>query len=256
MITPREADEPASRRVARQLQEMIYSGGLQPGDQLPPERKLASSLNVSRTAVREALATLAGAGLVELSGQGAVIRQQGLQHVADAFATLVVAERTGVLHLLETRLIIETQAVQLAAERRRGADLDRLSLHAYEVEDAVAEGRDATDPDTDFHQQLVRCAHNPILEKVFRVLEDAMRHLYGGMRSEMLSQPRLAEPFLREHRGIVEELRQGHGDAASRLVRSHILRASEYAKREPSIAPAGHDTRLRATARRDGGEAS
>jgi DNA-binding FadR family transcriptional regulator len=46
------------KRVASYLRTRIEAGELRPGDRLLPERKLADQLNVSRTAVREALADL------------------------------------------------------------------------------------------------------------------------------------------------------------------------------------------------------
>ena len=44
--------------VARRLMELFTSGSIQAGTRLPPERHLASSLGVGRSAVREALETI------------------------------------------------------------------------------------------------------------------------------------------------------------------------------------------------------
>ena len=58
-----EADLP--RRIARELLTYIRDQHLTQGDQLPPQTVLAEQLNVSRTSLREALASLQAEGLIE-----------------------------------------------------------------------------------------------------------------------------------------------------------------------------------------------
>src|SRR4029450_9043812 len=60
--------------AADQLLEMVISGGLEPGERLPPERELCAHLGVSRTVVREALNLLEARGLISIQhGRGAVV---------------------------------------------------------------------------------------------------------------------------------------------------------------------------------------
>src|SRR5665648_275813 len=57
--------------VVQQLQGLVSSGKLEPGDQLPAERALAEQLAVSRASVREALRILEARGMLEArAGQG------------------------------------------------------------------------------------------------------------------------------------------------------------------------------------------
>lgn len=48
--------------IVDQILQLIHSGELKPGDRLPPERELAEQLNVSRTAIREAMRALESMG--------------------------------------------------------------------------------------------------------------------------------------------------------------------------------------------------
>jgi DNA-binding transcriptional regulator YhcF (GntR family) len=50
--------------VVQRVRDKLMRGELKPGDKLPPERELATQLNVSRNVVREALRILENAGLV------------------------------------------------------------------------------------------------------------------------------------------------------------------------------------------------
>ena len=61
--------------VARVL-GMVSTGSLKPGDQLPPERKLAETFNVSRPTLREALRALAVLGVVEVRHGGGIFVSQ------------------------------------------------------------------------------------------------------------------------------------------------------------------------------------
>src|SRR5688572_18594724 len=56
-------------QVADLLVDHILESGLQPGDALPPTAELVAHLGVSRTVVREAIAELAGRGVL-MKGQG------------------------------------------------------------------------------------------------------------------------------------------------------------------------------------------
>jgi GntR family transcriptional regulator len=68
--------KPAWVQIEEQLGDRIESGGLTPGERLPPERDLAEALHVSRMTVRQALASLAARGLVERGvGRGTFVRE-------------------------------------------------------------------------------------------------------------------------------------------------------------------------------------
>ncbi|GIH05578.1 hypothetical protein Rhe02_36450 [Rhizocola hellebori] len=60
-MPPRES---LAARSAAALKRYLLAEGLEPGDKLPPERRLAEALNVSRTVLREAVNQLVGEGLV------------------------------------------------------------------------------------------------------------------------------------------------------------------------------------------------
>jgi DNA-binding FadR family transcriptional regulator len=58
-------------QIAEQIQELIRSRALRPGDRLPAERELAAMLGVSRPSVREAMIALEAAGFIEVrTGDG------------------------------------------------------------------------------------------------------------------------------------------------------------------------------------------
>ncbi|MBO9473222.1 GntR family transcriptional regulator [Shimia sp. R10_1] len=56
---------PRYQQLYRHIAAEIRSGGLQPGDQLPPERDLADTADISRVTVRKAVSLLVEEGLIE-----------------------------------------------------------------------------------------------------------------------------------------------------------------------------------------------
>src|SRR6476661_2311336 len=65
----------AVSEVTRRLLTYFTSDAIQPGDRLPPERQLALTLGVGRSAVREALAALEILGVVTVRpGSGTYLR--------------------------------------------------------------------------------------------------------------------------------------------------------------------------------------
>ena len=65
MYTPIQSNK-VYEQIAEQIERSILSGELRSGDRLPTERELSEQFHASRTAVREAMKTLAQKGLVEL----------------------------------------------------------------------------------------------------------------------------------------------------------------------------------------------
>ena len=54
-----------SETVVAAIREQLQTGLIQPGQKLPTEGQLTETFGVSRTVIREAIAQLAAAGLVE-----------------------------------------------------------------------------------------------------------------------------------------------------------------------------------------------
>lgn len=143
--------QPVTRRsvpdeVFDQVLAEVVDGGMEPGESLPSERRLAEVLGVSRPAVREALQRMAQTRLVE-------VRQGGATTVRDfkRYAGLDLLPRLLVRHgnvdvavvrsILEARLVIGPGVAALAAERGGPA----LAATLTETVDALA----ATDDDVE-----------------------------------------------------------------------------------------------------------
>ncbi|GGJ82071.1 FadR/GntR family transcriptional regulator [Deinococcus aquiradiocola] len=162
---------PAGRKVDHVLQELrqaITSGGLAPGDRLPPERDLAAQFGVGRSSVREALSVLQMSGLLDVRhGQGTyVLHVPPPADLAPDAAT--PNEQLDFLPLTEARYAFELGVARLAADRRDPAGLSALR-HAVTALRASAVQGDAAGferANLDFHLALAATTGNAALNAV------------------------------------------------------------------------------------------
>src|SRR3569623_666252 len=106
---------------------LIETRDLKPGDKLPPADQLCRQFAVSRTVVREAVASLKAEGrLRSLRGSGVYVADPRMRATSPMF--MAAPQEIGeVLELMEFRIAVEVEAAGLAAERRIETNLLRMA---------------------------------------------------------------------------------------------------------------------------------
>lgn len=135
-----------SEAVFEQLRDQIVRGDLQPGSQLPGERRLSELLGANRGGVREALKRLVQAGLVATQHGGATrvldYRRAG---TLDLLRELIVdpegdVNRDVLRHTLELQLAISPMTARLAARNGDRVLHDRLRKQLELMRSAQQDG--------------------------------------------------------------------------------------------------------------------
>lgn len=212
--------------VVEKIRRMILDGVLAPGDQLLPERQLAETLGVSRTAVREALTALVSQGFLEITpGSGAYVKEVKIDDLIGPFATIILKEINNIIDLFEARLILESGAARLAAQRAERTDLYDLHELVREMEADVREGRNNDDSDSQFHFSVVRAAHNPVILSLMTVLMGLMNEYYGPIRKQLVESQRHLWP--EQHSLVYEAIKNGDPEAAANAVTAHLNSSME-----------------------------
>ena len=187
------------------IREWIVTLDLAPGS-VVNERELMGRLGLGRTPVREALRDLAREQLVE------VFPRRGM------FVSGVdVGDIAG---LSEVRLVLETEAARLGAERRNEADLEETAVLLDELARASDEHgeRRLIDLDERTHRHVARCAHNPFLEATLE------QYYVLALRIWFLALERVAlDEAIAEHHAILEAIRDGDADRAAEVMRAHVV---------------------------------
>jgi GntR family transcriptional regulator, transcriptional repressor for pyruvate dehydrogenase complex len=203
--------------TVERLGTAIRLGLLPPGTRLPSERELAEQLRISRSTLRQALTTLVQSGhLVALRGRA------GGTFVADAPPLGQEGDapppREEARAVLDYRVVVETGATVLAAERAGDEDLDLL--------DALTEHMDSTPSerfevyrraDVRFHMGLAEACHSPRLVVAMTEVQGQMSDLIQRIAhpDEVLTRSNA------QHRRLVRLLRRKDTGRAVRLMREH-----------------------------------
>jgi DNA-binding FadR family transcriptional regulator len=205
--------------VADRIAADIRAGRLSPGERLPSERELARRLGVGRASVREAIAALQVAGMIDTRpGSGSFV-------AAGAAERSTETRDSSPSDLLETRALLEPAVARLAAERG-GADAEIEALLAA-MEDAT--GDVWNDCDRRFHQRIAALTGNPVLldlaDHIAAVMDEP---LWQRLRDDSIAVPGRTTIHLAEHRMIYEAIAEGDADAAELYAAQHIRRVRKY----------------------------
>jgi DNA-binding FadR family transcriptional regulator len=211
----------AFEQTVERLATAIKLGFLAPGSQLPPERKLAKQLEISRTTLRQALTALTQSGLVT-TARG----RSGGTFVADPLPLPPrprrVFDEDELRALLDLRLAIEVGVVIRAAERATEEDLEPLDDLTRAMDDAV-EFEDYRRADVRFHMGIAEATHSPRLI-------DAMADVQGQLDEAIEMVPHPAEVLKRsneQHRALIARMRKGDVTGAVKKMREHV-EGTEY----------------------------
>lgn len=189
--------------IATKLKQAIETGVYADGDRLPPERELAVAFGTARNTVRRALHQLEQDDLVvRRVGSGTFVRYAGpLEHPSDD-----IRDAISPLQLIEARFAVEPYMTRLATVNATRRDLDGLEALLNRLE-ACGDDKDTfTELDGEFHEQIARCARNPLLLHIYRQINAVRSHAQWKTMKEKILTPDQIVAYNRQHRAIFEAL--------------------------------------------------
>jgi GntR family transcriptional regulator, transcriptional repressor for pyruvate dehydrogenase complex len=213
--------QPASAvsAVAARLLSYFTSGEVEPGTRLPPERQLAASLGVGRSAVREALAALDMLGVVSIRpGSGTYLRGSASELLPQTLSWGLMLGEQRTRELIELRRGLEVQAAELAAGRAEPEHVARLELQLARMRENVTDLAPFVQADRDFHLEIGAAAGNVVL----RDLLQNVRSLLRVWTERILRDEVLAEITYAEHAAIYAAIRDHDPVAAGRAMATHM----------------------------------
>jgi DNA-binding FadR family transcriptional regulator len=205
----------------------IESGDLAPGQRLPTEQDIVNATGVSRTVVREALASLRAKGLITTrQGLGAFVAKS-LPPKTFSIVPNDIQSIEEVLQVLELRMGVEVEAAALAAQRRTMADLDAMTARLDAIDKAVAAGEAGSEQDLGFHRAISRATGNPNFTRLFDTFGAAMIPRQWAPLDDMTPAERTRhfDRMQREHRAIHAAIEARDAGAAQRAMRLHLARS-------------------------------
>jgi DNA-binding FadR family transcriptional regulator len=209
--------------VVEGLGRAIVAGVYGPGDMLPGKEELGERFGVSRTALREALQTLAAKGLIGARtkiGTWVLEARHWNMFDSDVLAWRLAqgADPDFVASLFEVRQAFEPVAAALAAQRRDAADLEDLRHELTAMAAAYGDKQRFTEADVAFHLRVLDASGNPIMRSIGALIATALAAAFE--LSAPTDDRALEENAYRQHSAIVEAIAQRHSqDAADAMMR-------------------------------------
>lgn len=165
-----KVDNPADK-IIRQIRSLITSGQLNPGDKLPPERKLADAFGVGRSHVRDAIRKLEFYGILKtLPQSGTFIAGLGINALEGLISDVLEIEEADFHSLVETRVLLEIEAAGKAAERRTADDIISLTKALEAYEDKINKGLPSVEEDLLFHIKIAEASKNNVLKSLMLII--------------------------------------------------------------------------------------
>ncbi|MDB5361242.1 MAG: hypothetical protein JWO51_2539 [Rhodospirillales bacterium] len=217
---------PLSRtaQLVEHLGTDIRAGRYKPTERLPTEQELMARFDVSRTVVREAVASLKAEGLVVTrQGSGAFVAQnptgKPFRIVQDDLTSI-----TEVLNVLQLRLAVEVEVAGDAAIKRDQLRLDDMARCLEQIDAAVRAGDAAIEADYEFHLSIARATGNPYFERFMRFLGTVLipRQTVRAGIEDPRAQRAYLDQVQAEHRAIYQAIRDADPIAARAAARAHL----------------------------------
>ncbi len=233
--TPTSHRRGRSLEIENFLRQQIDKKQLSPGDRLPTESALTQRFSVSRSVVREAIASLRAEGWVETrQGAGLFVADYHSRDSEQAsFGNADLAETTVYVEVLELRSAVESEAAALAAERCSPADIVRIKEKHAAFKKVAKAAQLASDEDLEFHLAVAMATNNPqfveffeyIVRQTFMPVKMSAGPAKQAMENAYLGE--ITEEHERILQAIISRKPQDARDAMRQHIQASMIRVQE-----------------------------
>mgnify|MGYP001021782664 CR=1 FL=1 len=212
-----------SAALAQHVRGRILDGTWPAGYRLPPERELVGQFGLARNTLRKVMDQLEAEGIITRHvGRGTFVTRDARPAADGENRVLARIHGASPVDVMELRLLLEPQFIELAATRATAQDLQQIRHCLEQSEKAI--GVIAFEHwDGMLHQAILAAAHNSLLTDVYEVLNGVRRQPeWETLKQRSLTPERLAR-YKAQHREIVAALLRRDALAAGSAVRQHLL---------------------------------
>lgn len=210
--------------VISKIKELINSGVLKPGNRLPAERKLALDFGVGRTHVREALHKLEFYGIIKtLPQSGSVINGLDITTLDGLISDVLKIQNYDFLSLVETRFVLEVNAIRLCAERWDEQDMIALEK-AHNNYIKYFDTPERVSHDFAFHRAIAEGCHNPVFKAMLLIITPDILSIYN---KERFCTP--SKILVEEHENMLAAIKSRDGEKAADMMEKHLQGLIDFA---------------------------
>jgi DNA-binding FadR family transcriptional regulator len=211
-----------AEQVAEALVDRIENDGLRPGDPLPSISRLAEEFAVSKPIVREALKTLEGRELIEISnGRTPIVKPITSDSLRLFFERAIAIDPQSLIELLEIRRGLEIQSVMLAAVKRADHEVEEMRILVKQMRTHLYDSAEYAELDLKLHFAIASASRNTLMLHLIQSIRDVLRNtIKEGLRSRFSKAQLLRVQEL--HEAIVTAIAAGDAAAAATAMAAHF----------------------------------
>lgn len=214
--------------IIKQIRDLISQGHLNPGDRLPAERVLSERLGVSRSHLREAIRKMEFYGILRtLPQKGTIVAGLGLKALQVLITDMLNLQGSDFTSLVETRIILETNIVQLASEFRTEEDLDRIHKAMEAHREKLLSNRDAVEEDFVFHLEIAEASKNTVLKSLMSIITP---DIVSYFRRHNVCGEAEAIEVVRQHEQLLHCIAKRDAHGAALALETHLKPINNYSQ--------------------------
>lgn len=203
------------------LLDQLRSGRLHDGERLPAERELAEQWGIGRTLVRRVLAELKEQSLItQTVGSGTYVSVDASRRLQNGPAQASTMEISPA-ELMEARILLEPVIMELVVRHATSADFSMMEECCSRAEGAVTL-EEFERWDGALHQAIANATRNNFARSMFHLMNDVRERGDWGMLKQRSVTPERRAVYEREHRELVDALKNRDVMLARMLMQSHL----------------------------------
>jgi DNA-binding FadR family transcriptional regulator len=204
--------------IAQGIGERILVGEFTPGSLLPNEAEWGKTYNASRTAVREAVKSLAAKGLIASRPKvGSRVEPKTRWNLLDrdvlAWHRSATDRKAFMISTQEFRRIVEPGIAELAAKKRTTQQIDQLVAALADMRDAKSH-TEMVEADVQFHEVLLASTNNDLLVPFNVLIDETLASLFDFTTQR---NPKFKQA-IKLHEAIARAIIAGDAPAARRAM--------------------------------------
>ncbi|MBO5959593.1 MAG: FadR family transcriptional regulator [Lentisphaeria bacterium] len=199
--------------------DYLIENKLQPGDALPPEPALASTLGISRNILREALRHYRTLGLIVSKPKvGTVLKTLVPENPYAGYFPILAAQTDLRPKLAEMRYSLEAGFSPYIIQRATGEGIAHLRKICERFRQSYSQEQICF-ADMEFHITLLEMAENPLLSGLIPLVI----HFFatGNEENAVNTNPVKADEEYLRHTAIVNAIAAGDAELLTQLLRKH-----------------------------------
>lgn len=204
-----------SESVVEQIEEMIVNGSIRSGEKLPSVRELCEMFGVGRSAIRDAIITLKGKGIVDVKqGEGTYICHFDSKKLFNL--SLISPESNDVQELFQVRKLLEPGIAEMAALYRTKQQIAELEKFFEQTSSSGWE------EDYQFHMTIAKASANQIIYQFMQFISTTTKRHMIDFHHFIQQNDLINERITRQHKEIFKAVNNSAPHEAKEKMTEHL----------------------------------